>query len=79
MNLERKRLIGLAHITKFNHQQFFFLNDKYKNYERASDSRNCILSLHIGSYFDKLPDPGQDKNTVDFTCKNPKGNGDNDE
>ena len=31
------------------------------------------------SYFDKLPDPGQDKNTVDFTCKNPKGNGENDQ
>ena len=26
-----------------------------------------------------LPGSGQDKNTVDSTCENPKGNGDNDE
>ena len=41
--------------------------------------RAVFLSFYIGSIFDKLPDSGQDKNTVDSTCKNPKRNRDNDQ
>ena len=41
--------------------------------------RTVFLSFYIGSFFDKLPDSGQDKNTVDSTCKNPKINRDNDQ
>ena len=41
--------------------------------------RAVFLSFYIGSFFDKLPDSGQDKNTVDSTCKNPKRSRDNDQ
>ena len=41
--------------------------------------RAVFLSFYISSFFDKLPDSGQDKNTVDSTCKNPKRNRDNDQ